>query len=157
MKKTIFVIIGLIALIYVGKCTYQTLSISSTIPVIKEYTCNGNVDFLIANIKKYVSAHPSISFKVTGVVGDKDSGLGYQITISFKSNNHDLTYDIKCEDNKMKDKVITTLKIIAAHDLTSGTGGYGVKADGMSELINSFTSAILTPMQYEQNIKVTPL
>lgn len=157
MKKAIFFIVGLIVLIYVGKCTYQTLSISSTIPVIKEYTCNGNVDFLIANIKKYVSAHPSISFKVTGVVGDKESGLGYQITIRFKSNNHDLTYDIKCEDDKLKDKFITSLKIIAAHDLTTGTGGYGVKADGMSELINSFNSDILIPMQHEQNIKITPL
>jgi len=157
MKKTFFLTVGLIILIYVGKCTYQTLSISSTIPVIKEYRYNGNVDFLIANFRKYISAHPFITFKVTGVIGDKESGLGYEITINFKRNNHDLTYDIKCEDDKLDDKLITSLKIIAAHDLTNGTGGYGIKADGMTELINNFNSDILIPMQHEQTIKITPL
>lgn len=158
MRKIIFVTIGLLVLIYIGKCTYQMLSISSTIPSIKEYRYRGRVDSLITNIKKYISAHPFVSFKITGVIGDKESGLGYEITINFKHNNHNLTYDLKCEDSKLKEnEIIIDLKIIAAHDLTNGTGGYGSKADGMSALIDTFNSDILIPMQHEQNIKITPL
>ena len=127
-------------------------------PPIKEYRYNGNVELLIKNIKKYIIAHPSVSFKVTGVDGDKDLGFVHEITISFKLDNHDLTYDLNCrEKNLTDDKTITNIELVGANDLTNGTGGYGINAIGMDKLVNIFNSYIIYPLQNEENIKITPL
>ena len=113
---------------------------------------------LIKTIKKYVSAHPAVSFKLTDVVGDKENGFGHEITINLKFDNHDLEYDLNCEDINLRDnKTVTNIKLIGALDLTNGAGGYGINAIGMYTLLNIFNSYIIDPLQNEENIKITPL
>ncbi|MBE9667420.1 hypothetical protein ACFQZN_00880 [Mucilaginibacter boryungensis] len=81
-------------------------------------------------------------------VGDKDTGYAYDINIQFKDS---LLYNLRYEaisNNKI------VIGLIGALDLKTNKGGYGIKADGMNELLKEFDRRVLRPLKDEQHIEL---
>ena len=156
MKKTTYIVIALfaiVAMVFAGRCVYQVLSISSTVPAIKEYNFNGHFLMLDKAFKNLVFSHPEMRFAVTDTVGNSEIGFGYEFTIYTKSEMKDFEYNLKFYE----DKPLSKLEIIGAFNITDTIGGYGIKANGMTKLLSKFDSDILIPLEKQQNIKLIPI
>ncbi|MDB5122567.1 MAG: hypothetical protein JWP94_696 [Mucilaginibacter sp.] len=142
----------------IGTCIYLTASVSATLPPIKGYKYEGSVNQFIKGLQTYVAKHPNTSLVDGDIVGDKKTGLAYDITINIGLSTRVLTYDLRYEPaNETGDKAITNIKLIGAHDLTNNTGGYGIKADGMKGLLTDLNLYIFIPLESDQNIRITAL
>ena len=159
MKKTILLLllIGLSILIFIGVLGYFTSGVSSVTPPIKQYQYIGTVDELISGFKKYSETHANLTFNITDTVGNQDNGYAYYMTIALMKDKHNITYRLKCEQNKGDKTARTNVDLVLAFDETNKTGGYQKKSKGVEPLVNNFDVNFLTPLRNSQSIKITPL
>lgn len=146
MKKAIFFITGAALTICVLITIYFAANVTGTIPSIEEFKCQGNLQQLVAKFKILADKQPNLTLSFSKALGSETTGFAYHITLKTKYNSHDLLYDIKLED-KSAGSEESELKLIAAHDLTNKTGGYGKSISGMPKLLNQFEHNIITPLR----------
>ncbi|GAB3913472.1 hypothetical protein [Mucilaginibacter boryungensis] len=148
MRKIIFIIFSVIILGFIGRCIYMVACVSCTIPHIKDYEYAGRLTKFESGLHNQIHDHKDISFKNMDTVGDKDTGYAYDINIQFKDS---LLYNLRYEaisNNKI------VIGLIGALDLKTNKGGYGIKADGMNELLKEFDRRVLRPLKDEQHIEL---
>lgn len=138
---TAFVIVVCICLagIFVYVAIYFVAGISDTFPPIRVYNCSGTVTEFEAGIDKISKNEKGITYKITDTVGSKDVGFATHMTLVITSVKRSIEYDIKYENNYNQIK----LALIMANDRASKLGGYGIKADGMYELLSVFEKRII--------------
>ncbi|TWR26550.1 hypothetical protein FPZ43_15465 [Mucilaginibacter pallidiroseus] len=138
---TAFVIIACICLvgIFCYVAIYFVVGISDTFPPIRVYNCSGRVSEFEAGIDKISKTEKNITYKITDTVGSKDNGFAMHMTIIITSAKRSIEYNIKYESNDTQ----TKLALIMANDWASKLGGYGIKADGMYELLSVFEKKII--------------
>ena len=153
MKKKFLLIIGVLLLCFIGTCIYLVGNISAQLSPIEKFNYQGDMQELLAKMKVLETTNPNIKISYGSILGNKFNGFAYDIVLKVKYNSHNLLYDIKLtskQDSKCE------LLIIGAHDLTGKTGGYGINATGMKELLTQFRSTILDPLK-NNGIILTPL
>ena len=158
MRRIIIYFIGILitaAVVIVFICIYFTANISETIPPIRKYGYKGSAHQLIDKIDSLAQNNSKIIFKVDEILGNKSRGYSYAISITIKDSSKNLLYDLMCSSiHEVKFK--TKLQLIGAHNLINHTGGYGIKSDGINELLREFNSNIIVPLQ-EEGVNLEPL
>jgi len=157
MPKTIKIIviaIGAAFVFCIGRCFYMVACISCTIPHIKDYKCAGTVNGFEIALKSLANNHRNITYKIRDTVGTKDVGFAYDIDINLTDSVNSFLYNIRCEGSPGGKLAVG---LIGAFDLNHKKGGYGLKANGIEEVLRVFDTNILTPLSSEQHLKLQAL
>lgn len=125
--------------------------ISCTNPHIKDYEAVGNTRKFEIALGNLTRDHRYLTYKMTDTVGDKDVGFAYYIDLKRINGIDTLLYNIRYEENHQN---TLTVGLVGAFDLSKGTGGYGITANGMADIIKVFDTEILKPLSEEQHITI---
>ena len=158
MKKA--AIAGLIfgVLVFIGAFVYFVSGVSETSAPIKKYQYSGSINQLINGLRRYASANPNMTFKVTDITGSRTNGYAIYTDIKMIKDQHHFEYSLKCEKNSEDSApAITKAELVFAYDSTSNTGGYGAGAQGIKVIIDNFDNDFLVGLKNNQNIKLTPI
>ena len=142
MHKATIIITGLILLCFVGTCVYFVGGVSATFPPIKKYVYHGGFNQLEKVLEKYSKLDSSFRFK-------KDTGFN-EIDIDMKRLGANITYGLICK-NLDDDTTVTEIDLVMAFDTTNKIGGYGIKADGMKDLLNYFDNNIIARLRKDEH------
>src|SRR6478735_1615655 len=141
-------ILIVISIVLIGSLTYViyfAYGMTRTIDPIKTYTYDGNAKQFIESLKSYEKSNSAITCDISDTLGNQSNGVAYPIIVDFKNDKDTLRFDLKCIDTTYSDKSVT-LELIGAHNLANNNGGYGLKANGMNELLNNFNAIVITPL-----------
>jgi hypothetical protein len=158
MSKIIYIITGLILIGFIGTCIYFVAGVSSTFPPIKKYEFTGRVNDLLSGIKKYNADNPNVTLKITDTTGNKDNGYGIYMDIEIKSVTSDIVYNLECEKNNNDGEAAKTLiQLIGAFNAKNyKTGGYGINATGVKNMVKDFDEGFLVNLQKQQKMSIKP-
>jgi hypothetical protein len=131
--------------------------VSATYPFIKQYEYSGSFKQLMSNFNNYAATNSNLSVKITDKVGTEKNGYATYVSIEMKSNQNDIEYSIKCEEDNSGKLTKTLINMVEAYDKTHNTGGYSKEAKGIEPLVNNFDVNFLMPLSNTQHIKITSL
>jgi hypothetical protein len=145
-------------LVLIGAFVYFVSGVSATIAPIKKYQYSGSIDQLINGLRRYASANPDMTFKVTDITGDRFNGYATYMDIKMIKDRHHFEYSLKCEKKNQDNAPATTkAELVFAYDSTSNSGGYGAGALGIKVLIDNFDKDFLVGLKNNQNITLSPI
>ncbi len=158
MRKAIIIIIGLILMGSIGIWVYFVAGVSSTFPPIKKYQFTGNVSQLLSGIKEYTAINPNVSLKITDTTGDKERGYGIYFDVVEKRSTGDILYNLECEkDNDDGEPTKTLIKLIGVFNTKNyKIGGYGIKGNGVKDMVKDFDAGFLVNLQKQQKMLIKP-
>jgi hypothetical protein len=158
MKKTlniVGIVVGVVLVCLIGRCFYMVACISCTSPPIKVYNYNGSVAQLSKSFQKFVISHPTIRVKISRRNYAVEDDGSRDVSIVFTKDTTTTTYDMVCDQDQKEQNVYEThIKLTSAFNNKPFFGGYGIKADGMKQLISKFNNEFLETLSKEQHVFV---
>lgn len=150
-SRKIFIIKILLGIIFfLGICVYFVGGVSATFPPIRTYNCIETPGQFETAVKELTKSDTSITYNITNVVGDHNTGYATYMTLFVKTPKRTIEYEVKYE----KEEAVTKVGLIFAYDRARNLGGYGIKASGMSALLDTFEKNFLVRLKAEQKISL---
>lgn len=87
-------------------------------------------------------------------MGDRNDQPSYEADLKLTDSTNDFLYQVRF-DNAAQNKI--TVGVIGAFDIKHNTGGYGVTATGISDILKVLDTKILKQLSEEEHIKLQPL
>ena len=157
MRNAITILTWLIFLSFVGLCIYFVGGVSATIPPIKKYIFQGNVEQFGKSLEKYASFNPNLKFKISRRdSSNKVDDGGRDIDIEAQKSDVHITYALVCENVEKDNTINTEIDLVEARDTTHNIGGYGIKADGMKSLLDYFENDFFAGLKKNQHVIINP-
>ncbi|MEO6522548.1 MAG: hypothetical protein ABIN91_12770 [Mucilaginibacter sp.] len=87
------------------------------------------------------------------MVGDSKDGFAYDFSIKDSITNDSAS--IRYEEGYKSDLKKVKISVIGIFNTKTYKGGYGIKADGMKELLSNFDKYFIMPLKQQPNVKLT--